>query len=203
MKLEAIKGFAIGIYRAVASLLDASESDVREYQNKFDDARIVNGRTEGARRVLREQGEPLYDAARIEARKIGDESRERELLRAIDSTWKLAWRIADHLCDETPEGTIDADLIGKFHPRVKKLDRLRKEMEGAKADAKTDTPKKSSRKMNADSGACALAFRAAKRKDDTLELKPFVEDWAEQKGKSSSSIYKTLLDNPDAWKADT
>jgi hypothetical protein len=68
---------------------------------------------------------------------------------------------------------------------------------GQTTDTKTDTPKKKTRKMNADAVNCAADYRKAKKLDESLKLKPFVNDWAETKKASAESIYRTLMDNPE------
>ncbi|MFH1918784.1 MAG: hypothetical protein ABIP48_02710 [Planctomycetota bacterium] len=92
-----------------------------------------------------------------------------------------AARLPDQVAEPTPQVTKLTPQVTKLTPKV--------------------TRRKTSRPMNRTASRCATAYKKERKIDPTIKLKHFVSSWAEDRPElSATSIYRTLLDNPDQWK---
>jgi hypothetical protein len=67
------------------------------------------------------------------------------------------------------------------------------------ADKRTRRADNRKRPLNDEARACIRAFKRQQQSDSPVAMKPFCRDYAEEKGCSFDSLYRTITDHPDAW----
>jgi hypothetical protein len=75
---------------------------------------------------------------------------------------------------------------------------------GSSGDKNGDKKKKYIRPLTDEIRACGAAYkRQMKRPDNQISLKSFCREYADEKGLSVSSVYRTLKDHSEVWKVES
>lgn len=68
------------------------------------------------------------------------------------------------------------------------------------ADKRTRRADKHKRPLNDEARACINAFKQRQKAEPSVRMKPFCLEYAEKKGGSFASLYRTITDYPEMWK---